>query len=50
MHMTFGVTESFKNYSNGIFKKQPDEKILGYETAMLVGWGKDTDGKFYWKL
>jgi hypothetical protein len=50
MHMTFGVTESFKNYKSGVFKKLPSEEILGYETAMLVGWGKERDGTLFWKL
>jgi hypothetical protein len=48
--MTFGVTESFKNYKTGIFKKLPSEEILGYETGMLVGWGKDRDGTLFWRI
>jgi hypothetical protein len=27
MHITFGVTESFKNYASGVFKKLPNEDI-----------------------
>jgi cathepsin B len=47
MMVGLSVFEDFMNYASGIYHYTTG-KYVGGHAVKLIGWGKDTDGLFYW--
>ncbi|XP_044005653.1 uncharacterized peptidase C1-like protein F26E4.3 [Aphidius gifuensis] len=44
---TMEVYADFINYKAGIYKPSPDALFVGYSSIRIIGWGEESNGKFW---